>query len=380
MTNEHEAPNVQSETSEEGDYIDVTLVEETGEETDNSAQLSESDDKSKSKKRNTIIAVAGVGGAIFVAAIVILVLVFSGPKMPDLVGEKPYAAKVALAEIIDKDCIVFQTQDEIRANPENESDYSEWVVVDQSVSSGSSISDGTVTITIKPTDEYMARRERIITEFIGNQEKVYDWKEGEITYTDFGDVLIIVFKPQKSEYSDYWPIGFTFDENGSQVEADQLASALGSDVIDLAYEGDWLSLVTLGMYSQSPQSAQEKTKLLTQKIIEDGIEYSKANREKALDNFRKGEQKYDDASVKYELTDEGAYIIKVQCDKRSYTWTEGEEYDKQRQRNADSAARYLWAPVSIGYIDGDGSLYKHFDANPTLCLWDKDTGSYSKID
>lgn len=220
------------------------------------------------------------------------------------------------------------------------------------------------------------RRERIIVDYLENQHDVYGWERDELSYKDYGDVVIVRFKSSDPDILKHGPIGVSFDEAGAQIEADQLASSLDCDVVIVNYEGDWLYCINLGLPTTSSSGFQEKTKSLVRAALDEGIEHAKKCRKQALDGFVDWYSD-NDCSVKYEITDDEVTYIVFQA-KSGIEWIKGDNDDEWRKSIAESAAHYLWMPVSVGFINGDGSLYGHFDSYPKSYLYDKSTGDFVK--
>lgn len=332
-------------------------------------EVPDGSEKCVSKKKRTI-AIFGACCAACIVLVVALVVAFSVPKMPDLIGAKPYDALVKLAEVIPEDQIAFQTQEEFPALPEKEGDYSQWVVVNQSVSNGASIGSGdTVTVTIKPEDEYMAQREQIIKTYI---EKISD-SDLDISYDDLGNTLLLTVK-EHGEEEPYYPIGYREEELDFQSEIKSLATSLDTNAILFLYIGDWLQGIYVGLPPESPNSMQETSFAIVGAINEEAIVYSKENSTRALENHML-QQNSIGGNMTYKVIDSGhIYIVGTPKPGTSYQMDGGEIRDGQLI--ADSAALFTRANVTCTYLDGNGNTVKTYYGSPTSFIIDPSTGKY----
>ena len=331
-------------------------------------EVPEESEKCVSKKKKTI-AIFSVCGVACIVLVVALVVAFSGPKMPDLVGEKPYDAWVKLTEVIPEDQIAFQTQDEFPAPPEKESDYSQWVVAGQSVSPGATIGSNVVTVTIEPNEEYAAQRTQIVEKFIDTNSD----ESLEITYDDLGNVLILTMTIC-SENQPYYPIGFSPVDSDPQKEANTLAASLDCNVILLVKEGDWVGWIYTGSSAQSPNSSIAACDALVNAINDDAITFAKENRIRALENHLLYFNSIG-LDAEYKAVDsDHIYITYAPKSHGSYNMVDGEIQDGQS--GADSAALYTRANITCTYLNERGETVKTYYGSPTSFIIDPSTGNY----
>lgn len=219
-----------------------------------------------------------------------------------------------------------------------------------------------------------ARREAIINDFIDNQELAYGWEPGEISYRDLGDIVYIEFRVPDSALEGISPLWSAFEVRGAQIEADQLAAALGCDVVDVGYVGNWLDLINIGTSSQSSASSNAAARDLADSLENDAAQYAAANKDDALSTLCVD---LSDESVlaAYNITDEGVCQIALKLNS-DYEWTGGEELDAEYQYLADGVARKLHMPVVIGLFNSDGASYEYFEGAVGSYLYDKSSDTF----
>lgn len=323
--------------------------------------------KPMSKKTKTII-LFSTAGVSLVVLIISLVFLFSGPKMPDLVGEKPYDAWVELAEVIPEEQIVFQTQDEFPALPEQESDYTEWTVIKQSISPGMTIgSNEAVTVTITPDDNLASQRKKIIDTFIADNAD----DETAFTYEDLGDILVVKLQVS-SDLQPYFPIGM--GELLVQSYVDSLSKDLAGDVIFITYLGDWICQINYAQSSQSPNSTKITCGALVKSINDEAINIAKENSIRALENFMLL-MNNDGGNASYKVVDQNNIYISG-APKRGSSYNMIGDDIKDGQRSTSSAALFTRANVTYTFLDGDGYTVKTYYASPTSFIVDPKTGKF----